>query len=98
MSIPLAEKARTVFEALVGRRSGIVRQVRAVPPIDGDARLEYVAKETGHVCVCTEAVVERAGLEKEAEHLGRFPIRGQGELPVYGLPLPERRSSAKVAT
>jgi adenylate cyclase len=62
------------------------------------ARLEYVAKETGHVCVCTEAVVERAGLEKEAEHLGRFPIRGQGELPVYGLPLPERRSSAKVAT
>ncbi len=43
MSITLTEKAVRVFEALVGRRSGIVRQVRAVPPIDGDARLEYIA-------------------------------------------------------
>jgi adenylate cyclase len=51
------------------------------------ARLEYVAKETGHVCVCTEAVVHRAGIESEATHLGSFAIRGQGEHPVYGLPL-----------
>jgi adenylate cyclase len=69
--------------------------------IIGDAvnrasRLEAVAKQTGHPYVCTEPVVRRAGIEAEAMALGRFPIRGQGEQPVFGLPL--ERANTESAT
>ncbi len=37
------ERCRQVFHALVGRRTGIVRDVRFVPTIDGDADLHHAA-------------------------------------------------------
>ncbi len=40
--ITSSEKARQLFEGLVGRRSGIVQQVARVATIDGDAALEHV--------------------------------------------------------
>ncbi|MHC5114293.1 MAG: YcaO-like family protein [Planctomycetota bacterium] len=41
---PSSESARCrdLFEATVGRRSGIIREVVAVPPVRGDAELHYV--------------------------------------------------------
>jgi ribosomal protein S12 methylthiotransferase accessory factor len=40
-----AERARELFEALVGRRTGIVRQVSLVDPEDGDARLFHAGAQ-----------------------------------------------------
>jgi len=43
MSGATAQRCREVFDALVGRRSGIVRQVRLVATIEGDADLWHAA-------------------------------------------------------
>lgn len=43
MSGVTAQRCRQVFEALVGRRSGIVRQVRLVAAIEGDADVHHAA-------------------------------------------------------
>lgn len=40
-----AARARELFEALVGRRTGIVRQVATVAPVDGDAALYHAGAQ-----------------------------------------------------
>ncbi len=52
---PRMSNARQMFEALVGRRTGIVREVVCVPPGDGDAELCYAG-----------AVIARAHPEMDA--------------------------------
>ncbi len=43
VNITTPQHCRRVFDALVGRRSGVVREVRLIDTIDGDARLYHGA-------------------------------------------------------
>src|SRR4051812_27853482 len=42
---PAAARARELFDALVGRRTGVVRQISLVDTLDGDAKLFHAGAQ-----------------------------------------------------
>jgi ribosomal protein S12 methylthiotransferase accessory factor len=66
---PKEARARELFEGLVGRRTGIVRQIALVGTIDGDARLFHAG-----------AQIANAHPAFHAEHLG-LGVGGAGPTP-----------------
>jgi ribosomal protein S12 methylthiotransferase accessory factor len=65
-----SQRCREMFDALVGRRTGIVRDVRFVPTVDGDADLHHAAATVAnaHLRTTTDmpAAVGGAGTTREA--------------------------------
>lgn len=49
------------------------------------SRLEAVAKRVNAAIVLSESVVERADAQSQCKLLGRFPLRGQDDQPVFAL-------------
>jgi len=65
-----AQRCQEMFDALVGRRTGIVRDVRFVPTVDGDADLYHAAATTANSHPGTptdmKSAVGGAGTTREA--------------------------------
>jgi len=69
MSTATPQRCRQVFDALVGRRSGIVHRVDFVDTVDGDAELHHAAGSIANACPRGEVEIRLAvggsGLARE---------------------------------
>ncbi|MBC8872569.1 MAG: YcaO-like family protein [Planctomycetes bacterium] len=60
MNVVTVQRCRQMFDALVGRRTGIVRDVRLVATVDGDADLHHAAAATANAHPGTPTDMKRA--------------------------------------